>query len=175
MYHWGAGFPSSGRAPKVVEVEPRMAFVPVQHQSGSHMFGREGFGGGGQSMGNVIELTSDAEYESLINRPVLTIIEYKLHSCPACKSAAGDFIKLSQLYPGVSFAKVEATPQGMIPTYGPNAGLPTVVPTFDIYFKGKRIHRISGKRFDEIEQILNEYGQISSGYQERQSRPSGFY
>ncbi|KAJ3030022.1 UNVERIFIED_CONTAM: hypothetical protein HDU68_010371 [Siphonaria sp. JEL0065] len=100
--------------------------------------------------GNVIEITSEPEFNQYINSAKLSIVDFTATWCGPCKMVAPRFEALADKYPNVSFLKVDVDQQRNIAgTYGVRA-----MPTFMFFQNGQKLDEVVGADIGRVESLV---------------------
>lgn len=102
--------------------------------------------------GTVIQVESEAEFESTIQKP-LVVVDFFAEWCGPCKQLAPYFKDLAKKYPNVNFIKIDFDDFEEIADKYNVASLPTLV-----FFKdGKAVHMNVGVNKEKIQAAFTEH------------------
>ncbi|KAJ3280033.1 Thioredoxin domain-containing protein 2, partial [Rhizoclosmatium sp. JEL0117] len=100
--------------------------------------------------GSVIEITSESEFNTYINSPTLTIVDFTATWCGPCKMVAPRYESLASKYPSVPFLKVDVDQHRDISgTWGVRA-----MPTFMFFQAGQKVDEVVGADIGKVESLV---------------------
>eukprot|EP00123_Amoebidium_parasiticum_P016783 comp23582_c1_seq1/m.39984 comp23582_c1_seq1/g.39984 ORF comp23582_c1_seq1/g.39984 comp23582_c1_seq1/m.39984 type:complete len:303 (-) comp23582_c1_seq1:332-1240(-) len=133
-----------------VATNPTRPSHAVQMRGGGNT-GRESSPGAGAS-GEVLHISSEAEYQRLISSSSLVVVDFYATWCGPCKMIAPHIEQMARSYPHVIFAKVDVDE---LQTVAISAGV-TAMPTFHLYRNGKKLREMRGANPGGLEQMVHE-------------------
>ncbi|KAB8237670.1 hypothetical protein ETB97_007948 [Aspergillus alliaceus] len=103
------------------------------------------------SHGNVIEVVSAAQFESIVdNEPC--VVKFYADWCPPCRAVSPEFSRLSQEYPEVKFLAVNVDQMGSVS----RKNNVNAMPTFLFFDDGKEAGRIIGADIRSVQEHIRE-------------------
>jgi thioredoxin 1 len=102
----------------------------------------------------MITVTSTSQFNTLIAKPVLTVVDFYADWCGPCKQIAPVYATLSGRYPSTQFLKVNVDTLDEVSSTAQVTGMPTFV----FYRNGKEVHRIVGADIRGVEDYVEKNG-----------------
>lgn len=101
----------------------------------------------------MLEITDMDDMVNLIDRNTYVVVDFYTPSCPPCKAIAPYLDELAEMYPVISFAKVNCHGDGgeIASKYSVGA-----VPTFIFFHNGKKIHTVYGGDRVELHDAIKQ-------------------
>jgi thioredoxin len=99
-------------------------------------------------------IETKAEYESLIAKSNLTIIDCYADWCGPCRRIAPDFEALSKKYPDSAFYKINTDNSEMSSVV--NSLRISSIPTFVIFKEAKLVFTVVGTKLEKIENYIKD-------------------
>lgn len=114
------------------------------------------------SLYSQLEELTDLASQPLPQRPdgIVTIAKFSSVTRQECKETEGEYERLSRLHPDTLFLRcMEEYEDANLLMAQANV---VTLPTFDIFYKNKRVGRIEGNEYRELEKYIQRYGFINT-------------
>jgi thioredoxin 1 len=115
--------------------------------------------------GNVITVSSGQAFQAKLqeakNARKAAVVDFFAVWCGPCKMTAPYFEQMSTKYKNVMFLKVDVD---QCQDVASNCGI-RAMPTFQVFYDGKKIHEVVGGNIPELEKIVQEYDKKGGTFQ----------
>jgi thioredoxin 1 len=106
--------------------------------------------------GQVIHVTSVAQYDDIVKKPQLIVIDFTASWCGPCQMVAPMYTALAAEHPGVVFLKVDVDE---LPVVAQRMKV-RAMPTFEITWGPQSITRLVGARIKSVEHFVVQLGSL---------------